>query len=369
MSAVAEAPAITKHLTIGARDAAAICGLDEHRTAFDVWAEKRGDLARDPAGAAAGFGSVLELPLGRWYEVTTGREVYRAYRCSCGADVAGIPMDPGKFGTTSETFDHEHDEDQPPAELRRKNFRHPSIEWAVAQPDFLVEEEQLGVECKVVGARFAYDWPQPEEGQSTILGQGLIPRQPWAQVQWGMLVLGYDRWDVVALLGGTLPVIYPVDRDEKAVDMMLDRVDKFVRDNLIGDTRPELSGGRVVEYLRAHYDTYRPTLAHPTGEALETIRRFRAAARARKVCDEAYEALKPSVMEIIGDAEGAEFDLDDRGRREKVYWRKGSPRRKVDWEGIANVYGSTCPDFQQTVEDHTETIPAERVLRPVWAKD
>ena len=57
---------------VGGSDAPVILGLSKYRTAFDLWADKRGLIEPDEAGEAADWGHILERPIAERYAKTTG---------------------------------------------------------------------------------------------------------------------------------------------------------------------------------------------------------------------------------------------------------------------------------------------------------
>lgn len=371
--------------SIGGRDAAAILGLDTYRTPFDVWLDKTKTLPRGKSGGAGWWGNLAELPIGLWYRQQTGQDVFRWYVCRvCGVDVCGWPLAPTPEGVIVEAYGHDaaacrasHPTVELPAgssALRRRNFRHPdfnSFGFAVAQPDFLLEGSSAGLEIKLVGGRAFYDWPKPEDDESGVCRQD-PPAQPWAQAQWNMACLSAERWDVVGLLGGTMPVVYPLERDPAVIREMLAEVGAWVKQYLVGGERPPLTGGRVKEYLLAKYATSSGRLRRvSTPEELRALRAMRDAAAAKAAAEEAYDATKPAVMELIGGDDGIEFDLDGTGKPEKITWKRNQPKPKTDWLAVAVDLGADRPEYPEVVAAHTTQPAAEdldRVLRPYWKR-
>lgn len=73
-----------------------------------------------------------------------------------------------------------------------------------------------GLECKLVGWRMADHWP--DDG---------VPDYVRIQCQWGMWVTGIDRWDVMALIGGSDPRVVRIERDDDLIRSLHEVVTEF----------------------------------------------------------------------------------------------------------------------------------------------
>lgn len=193
---------------ISGTDIGAICGLSEFRSPLDVWADKTGRAAPVDMTPALERGIYLEDGILRWYvDRTKATDVERPGT----VQLAGQPR-------------------------------------VMATPDALVwfgTEERRGVEVKAPGPNAESGWGEP--------GTDQVPAAYLCQGVFEMAVLGVERLDFAALLGGELR-IYPVKRDREVEGRLIEKALAFWRDYVEADRPPPPTTlARDVEWVRAAF--------------------------------------------------------------------------------------------------------------------
>jgi putative phage-type endonuclease len=204
---------IDRKTYLGSGDIAAVAGVSPYRSALEVWAEKVGLAESQPDNPRMQAGRTLERPiLALLYAEPRGYQL-------------APPLTEPILGAGSDT-------------------------WLGATPDAIVRHEGAApwlAECKLVGARSMGRWGEEAEGVEGV------PPDVLVQVQWQLLVTGYERCDVAALLGGTDFRLYPVPR---MPDMIADLAAiglRFWRENVQARVAPEIT--------EAHADRARDLIA------------------------------------------------------------------------------------------------------------
>ncbi|WP_395066139.1 YqaJ viral recombinase family protein [Paraburkholderia silvatlantica] len=169
---------------VGGSDAAAALGQSPHMTALELYHIKLGTpmAARDSDEERTDFGKAMENVIAAQY---------------------------------ARRFE---------VRLRRKNaiVRHPKYPWMLANIDRLVEGERKGIEIKNVDSmayRFNDEWGEP--------GSDQIPTSYLLQVAHYQAVLGFEKWDLAACVGGNKLVVYHIVRDLELEEMLIDGEHEF----------------------------------------------------------------------------------------------------------------------------------------------
>lgn len=272
---------------VGASEVSALVGMHPYRGALDVWLEKptpsRGPLLvpdQDVDGESnAAVGEEIEAGLIALYTRRTKIEVRRPQR----------------------------------------TYRHRRFPHVLASPDGLARTEDLGVEIKVVGQRMQHHW----EGES-------IPDYVLTQVVQNMAVMGRERWDVCALIGGTDFRVYSVYRDRELERDLANAVEGFWSDFIEADVQPEPSNTEELRrYLKARYpgSTATKCLSDNRPEIATAASRLAEVAMALKSLEAEKSALEAQLCEVVGDGYGIE------GQWGKFLWFPC--RGRVDWKAVA----------------------------------
>jgi len=236
---------------IGGSDIGAILGLNKWTSPLDVYLDKTGqadgpDLSDNEA---VHFGNVLEDTIAQEYARRTGCKVRR----------------------------------------RNQRFIHPDHEWMAANIDRSVDGERMILECKNSSQWMAGAW-----GES---GTDEVPESYLVQVAWYMAILGYDRANLAALIGGNNLRIYEFDRDYELEKILINRSREFWFNNVLAKVAPAPSCERDLDTLYA-MDNGDTLLADPVTE--ERVYKLAHLKADIKIMEERADALKFDIQKDMG---------------------------------------------------------------------
>ena len=253
---------------IGGSEAAAVCGVNPHRSAMSVYLDKLGELPEEDAGERAYWGTVLEDVVAKHYaEVNPGVKVRRVNYMMFDPDrpymLANIDREVIKNGT------------------------------------------RYGYEGKTTDAKNAAEWV--DEGVPVIYVY---------QVQHYMSVTGFPFFDIGCLIGGNFYVQRRVPRDEYLIRFIREKEAAFW---LSVETRtpPEWDGSADGwEVLKKLHPTSEPgkEIELPQ-EMAETLAAYQTAELQRKYyageikgLEKERDAYKQALCAAMGDAEIAHLN-------------------------------------------------------------
>ena len=308
-----------RKLGIGGSDVGAILGLDENRSAFDVWADKRGGLPRpDSTPDYFVIGKALEQGVLSLYTHITGK----------------------------------------PVEYCDVTYRCPERPWMVYTPDAFCVNEQRGVDAKVVRWDRRHKWGDRAAD---------IPERVQLQCWWYMAATGYDVWDVVAMIGGDMPRVYTIHRDREAEFEMLAKCEEFYLRCIVGPERPPITGSEVgARWLKYAFPRNTAPLRDATDREMELLAEYNPLRVEYKQLTNRKKSLEAKLKDSIGAAEGIQWDTG------RITWRNtkdGKP--KVDWQPLARaLMAAHVPDPQEAaalLADYSFSKPGAR--RMLWRDD
>lgn len=288
---------------LGGSDAPAILGLSTYRNAWDVAAEKKGIVPPFAGTERTLLGSLFEDPIRREYARRTGQVV-----------------------------------EKPTAVLRDA-----ALPFLGGHPDGLVvpAERRKGVEVKTV--EFGREkWSRPGEPLR-------VPRDYYVQCQHYLSITGYETWDLVALFGLSTIRWYTLERNERVIAAMRERLAEFHERYVVGPDMPPMEPSeRAQEYLRLRYPApANDTIVVANEQQAEAIAKWREAKGAREEWERHEEKWKLHVQTAIGDAKGIVAG------GVTVTWTKNRDTVALvtDWERVVR---SLC-------ERHDLAIPADLI--------
>lgn len=291
---------------VGGSDVAAIMGLSHYRSAYSVWAEKRGLYEPDDISdvPAVHWGNVLEPVVGAEYAAT-----------------------------------------HPDRKIKRVNAvcRSLSRPWAQASLDYEVEDPNLGwgvLEIKTAGGRRAGDW---EDG---------VPVYYLTQVTHYLSVLDRPFADVAVLIGGNDYREYRIMRDPEDEAAVVAAVDGFWQ-SVESGTAPDITGAR--DDGRAVFAAHEGEAEVEEAEVSDAMRDYLAAKQAK---DEAEQALTQATNRLkleIGDRKGLDTDLG------RFTWSRGT-RKRLDTKRLKE-------EMPEVVERFTTTAASDNGIRFTRRKD
>lgn len=181
---------------IGASDVPAILGVNPYKSAFQVWAEKTGNVEPDDLSGneAVEFGIRLESPIAEAYAARSGRKVAM----------------------------------WPPFQIAK----HVEFDWLRCTPDATQFDEIRGeglVQIKTTAAWNAKDW---EDGP---------PLHYQCQVQAEMAVVNADWCTLVVLIGGNRLRYFDCERNQRFIEAMIGKLAQFWA-SVVTNQPPEVDG-------------------------------------------------------------------------------------------------------------------------------
>lgn len=282
---------------IGASDAAAILGLDPHRSPLDIWLEKvRPEMVDAPADEDfLEFGTDVEPAIERRYVKETGRAVYHPS----------------------------------PAIIV-----HPKFPELACTPDGLSDSpDPIVVEYKF--ERYSDNFGDP--------GSDQIPDHFLTQVSHQMACTGRDRADL-ALMHGAPPIrIYRAYRDHELERILIDRLRAWWADYVVKEVEPPIdSSDTWSSYLAKKYPANRGEIVKVEDSAtIAAIGYLRGQLESLKSFEADIEKVKNELKALIGENDGL---ITPDGT--KITWRKSKDTVEdvTDWKAVAERFAAYLCD-------------------------
>lgn len=197
---------------IGGSDAAAAIGLHPFKTPYQLYMEKTGKVVPEDLSdnTRIKFGHIMEDVCANMYEQETGRTVRR----------------------------------------RRQIFKSKHYPFMQASIDRDIVGVKRGLECKNVD-RYAFDL-----GDWGDSGTDEVPEYYHIQCNHYMAVMGYDAWDLAAIIGGNELRIFTIHRDEELIRQLTQLEQQFWNNFIVKKTPPplEYAAPSTSTFLKRMYD-------------------------------------------------------------------------------------------------------------------
>ena len=177
---------------LGGSDAASVMGLNKWKSPYQLWLEKTGQVEAEDISdrECVYWGTVLEDVVAQEFFKRTGKRIQR-----CGM-----------------LQDDEHD-------------------FLLANVDRLIIGEKAGLECKTANGFAAKLWEGDE-----------VPDAYYLQCQHYMMVTGYDKWYIAALIGGNHFVWKEIPRNEEDILALREAEVIFWNRYVLGGEMPQVDG-------------------------------------------------------------------------------------------------------------------------------
>ncbi|WP_110954749.1 YqaJ viral recombinase family nuclease [Anaerosinus massiliensis] len=184
-----------RKLGIGGSDIGAILGINNWKSAIDIWMDKTDQSEDGEQSEAAYWGNMLEELVAKEFEIRTAEE--------------GNPI-----------------------KVRRCNaiLQHPEIPYMLANVDRLIVGQDVGLECKTTSAYNNSEWEDDK-----------LPDSYYLQCQHYMAVTGYKSWYIAVLIGGQKFKYKLVERDEEMIKIIFERAAEFWK-HVENKTMPSVNG-------------------------------------------------------------------------------------------------------------------------------
>lgn len=280
---------------ITASDAAAVCGLDPYRSAYDVWLEKCGHVDRDVSSEAAELGSRLENAI-----------------IDTAADKLGMQVEDRQlwvtFGCLGATLD----------------------------ATLIGAGERVICEAKTTGLtnRFAStdQWGEP--------GTDEVPERVIVQVHTQMICSGLARAYVPVLIGGRGLVVYHILRNQTLCQAIGERLETFWRRHVEANVEPASMPSLDLIKVRQRV----PAKAKEIDA--ELVRRYQEAKAAAKAATDAADDRMCELLTALDDCEIGRYDGANGTRYEVRYVSENAgdrldvTRLKKEHAGLFAEYAS-----------------------------
>lgn len=304
---------IDRKTGIGGTDMSAIVGMNPWRSAFDVWAEKTGQLPDFAETERMAWGRRIQRAIAEGYSEITGRK-------------------------------HEW------LDQTRRSEKRP---WQIWTPDAVIVGEPRLLDCKNVGIDQSGEWG--EEGTEEVPDHIVI------QAQWYMHAGSFELFDVAALFGGNNLKVYTLQRDTEFQEILLDQGEKFWQDHVLAKNAPDISateGSKM--YLAKKFPKNNGKLRTPTVDEFELIETYRKARILFSIAKDEKEDIAAAVKQAIGDDDG--FQWGEGKEKEKVTWKKTKDGKKTDWQSLALPLLARLPEDERKalVDLQTSDVPGHR---------
>lgn len=181
---------------IGGSDVGAIMGVNQYKTAFNIYLEKTEPIIElEKQSEAAYWGEQFEEVVAKEFERRTGKKVRRD----------------------------------------RRHFQNKDYPFMVANIDRRVVGEDAILECKTANQYLAKEWESEEVPSSYLL-----------QVQHYLAVTGASKGYIAVLIGGQKFIWKEIERDEELINIIIEAEKEFWK--MVQDkTPPALDGSSAAE--------------------------------------------------------------------------------------------------------------------------
>lgn len=175
---------------LGGSDIAAIFGLNEHKTAYELWADKTGRTAPKEETREMHMGNVLEQVVADEFCLATGKKVHKI----------------------------------------NNTIVHPKYPILLANIDRKVEQESAILECKTASFRTAKEFGAG--------GTDEVPTSYLLQCMHYLTVTGYESAYLAVLIDGRDFKTYTIGVNESLSNMIIEKAQKFWSKYVVADTPP-----------------------------------------------------------------------------------------------------------------------------------
>lgn len=263
---------------IGGADAAAVCGLNEFQSPYNLWAEKAGVIPAFEGNLRTDFGAFAEDFIAKRFEQETGKKV------------------------------------------RRNNFSlvNSAFPWGICDLDREVIGESALLECKCTN-----------ELSLKHYANGEYPPRFFVQVQHYLAITGFEKAYLAVLIGtGRDFKIFEIERDEAEISALMALEEQFYGYMTSGNPPPIDGSDSTREALQAQQseppeEEPEPADLSDKKQVLDTLMEINAAI---EQLESQRDAIKNQLIESIGDSwhgncEG--FSISYKPQTRKTFdWKK-----------------------------------------------
>lgn len=285
---------------ISGTDVSAILGMHPYKSGLQVWQEKRGLVDEIPDNPAMKWGRLLEPVI-------------------------------------AQDFAQEHQVELEEGSLIVKD------DILLGTPDFLVKGQQVGLEVKTAGYFAGHSWGDSMTDE--------IPTHYMLQCQWYLMLTGYDRWWLRALIAGQQEREYCLQRHDWLIEKMRQRAESWWEAHMVKNEMPAPEGTKEYDAaLRKQWDSNSPDML-PTSRELDdcALRLAQIKAQEKELAEQRL-LLENEIKLSIGENAGVATE------HWKATWKHAKPSNKTDWKKVAEELGAT----DEVVAKYTKAVPGSR---------
>lgn len=258
--------------SLGGSDASVIVGLNNWKSSYTLWADKKGYLPNTEDNEAMRIGSDLEEYVARRFTEATGKKVKR----------------------------------------RNYMFLHDKYDFITANVDREIVGEKAGLECKTTNVFAKSDF---ENGE--------IPLYYYCQCMHYMAVMGYEKMYLAVLVLGKAFYWFEINRDENEINNLIEAEKEWWTKYIINDEIPEIDGSSSTENtVTTLYPDSNGTTIYDSNlkDDVKMCLNLKAKIKELQEISKGYES---KIKATMGEAENCLVD------NYKVAW-KNQERRSVD---------------------------------------
>ena len=238
---------------IGGADAAAVCGLNEFQSPYNLWAEKAGVIPAFEGNLRTEVGTFLEEFIAKKFEQETGKKVQNC-----------------NFTMINDLFP-----------------------FAVADIDRKIVGENAGLECKSTSVLNLKHYRN-----------GDYPARFYVQCQHYMGVCGFDKMYLAVLIGNSDFRIFEIERDEAEISALMALEEQFYGYMISGNPPPIDGSDSTREAIQAQQsdppeEEPEPADLSDKKQVLDTLMEINAAI---EQLESQRDAIKNQLIESIGDS-------------------------------------------------------------------
>lgn len=265
---------------IGGSDVAAVLGVSQWRSAYEVFLDKRGELPPQEESEPMRWGTLLEPVIRQRYADVTG------------CDVLKLPT----------------------------TFRSEQYPWMIANLDGVRRDGSRLLEAKT--ARTGEEWGEP--------GSDEVPLAYLLQVQHYMTVTPFRVTDIAVLIGSSDFRIYTVEADRELQEMLIEAEAEFWHRVQVNDPPPPVD----LQDTKRRYGSLSvkgSVLARE--EDLTTLERLRETRQLLAELSESEDEAKARLMKVLGEA--GDVLVHPTTGKPLATWKLAAPPMRFDEKAFA----------------------------------
>lgn len=292
---------------IGGSDVATILGLNQYKSAYQLWLEKTGQVElKDTESEPAYWGNVLEEVVAKEFQERTGKKVRR----------------------------------------RNQVFEHSLHPFLRANIDREVVRENAILECKTANQFLAKEWEGDE-----------VPLSYLCQVQHYMNVLNKDYCYIAVLIGGQKFIWKRVERDQELIDVLTEQLVNFWENNVIKSIEPIIDGSKATaDFLKDKYSDIEETQTTLPASFDELIDQKNEMKKTKKELDVAIRKIENEIKSELG-KRNASIGIT---KKHIVEWKE-IPTKRLNSKKFAEKY----PQIAEDEEIYMVTTPRRLIEKEI----